>query len=92
EEGFVREIVSKIQTMRRSSGFEVTDRIRLYVARGQQDAVIDGHADAIMADVLADQLIYFDGDDAVPDGIKPQRWDINGHPMTFAVVLASDLS
>ena len=92
EEGFVREIVSKIQTMRRSSGFEVTDRIRLYVARGQQDAVIDGHAEAIMADVLAEQLIYFDGDDAVPDGIKPQQWDINGHPMTFAVVLASDLS
>ncbi|HPX93123.1 MAG TPA: isoleucine--tRNA ligase [Bacillota bacterium] len=85
EEGFVREMVSKIQTMRRSSGFEVTDRIHLYVGRSEQTPLIDRYADAIMSDVLADQLIYFDGEDELPGGIKGQAWDINGHSMVFAV-------
>ncbi len=92
EEGFAREIVSKVQTMRRSSGFEVTDRIWLYLARSEQDAVIDRYADAIMEDVLADQLIYFDVEDSLPGGIKARQWDINGHALAIAMVVAPAMS
>ena len=87
EEGLIREIVSKIQTMRRSSGFEVTDRIHLYVRRSDKDPVIDAHAESVMADVLADQLIYFDRGQELPEGVKAQEWDINGYPLEFALLV-----
>ncbi|MFA5586019.1 MAG: isoleucine--tRNA ligase [Saccharofermentanales bacterium] len=85
EEGLVRELVSKIQTMRRTSGFDVVDRIVLYVKRGSLDRVVDGNADAIMTDVLADQLVYYDQGEDLPADVKIQEWDINGSPMTLAV-------
>lgn len=89
EEGMVREIVSKVQTMRRSSGFQVTDRIYLHVMRNEQQKVFDDYAEDIMADVLADQMIYYDEGEALPEGVTAQTWDINGHQMVFAVVVAS---
>ena len=85
EEGLVREIVSKIQTMRRTQDFQVTDRIQLYVKRDETQPLLDRNADAIMSDVLADQMIYFDEGDDLPSGLKPQTWDINGRQMVFAV-------
>jgi isoleucyl-tRNA synthetase len=87
EEGLVREIVSKVQTMRRAHDFEVTDRITLYVKRDEQEAVLDRYADAIMTDVLADQIIFFDENNALPAGVSDEKWDINGHEMAFAVVV-----
>ncbi len=87
EEGLVREIVSKIQTMRRSHDFEVTDRIHLYVRRGQGQKVLEDHADAIMSDVLADQMIFFEPDEGLPQGLLPENWDINGIDMAFAVLV-----
>ncbi len=87
EEGLVREIVSKVQTMRRSHGFEVTDRIHLYIGRSERQQVLEDHADAIMSDVLAEQMIFFEKDEALPEGVQPQSWDINGTAMVFAVVL-----
>jgi isoleucyl-tRNA synthetase len=85
EEGLVREMVSKIQTMRRSSDFLVTDRIDLYVKRDDLADVIDRHIDSIMDEVLAQQVIFFDAAAELPEGLEPQSWDINGHDMTFAV-------
>jgi isoleucyl-tRNA synthetase len=85
EEGLVREMVSKIQTMRRSSDFLVTDRIDLYVKRDDLADVIDRHIDSIMDEVLAQQVIFFDAAAELPEGLDPQSWDINGHDMTFAV-------
>lgn len=85
EEGMVREIVSKIQTMRRTQDFQVTDRIQLYVKRDETQPLLDRNADAIMSDVLADQMIYFDEGDDLPSGLELQTWDINGRQMVFAV-------
>lgn len=87
EEGLVREIVSKIQTMRRSHDFQVTDRIHLYVGQGRDEDLFDHYADDIMTDVLADQMIFFDRADQLPPGLTSQTWDINGREMEFAVLV-----
>ena len=59
EEGFVREIISKIQTMRKEAGFEVTDKIKVSLADNQ---VIEGifrvHEAGIKAEVLAEEVVY----------------------------------
>ena len=59
EEGFVREIISKIQTMRKEAGFEVMDKIRVSLADNQ---VIEGifrvHEKQIKAEVLAEEVVY----------------------------------
>ena len=87
EEGLVREIVSKIQTMRRSQDFQVTDRIHLYVKRDEFQSLLDQKADAIMSDVLADQMIFFEEEEDLPAGLQAQAWDINGREMVFAVLV-----
>lgn len=72
EEGFVRELVSKIQTQRKESGFEVTDRIKVfYDASEKLTQVISNNKDAIASDVLAIELTK----DASEEG---KEWDING--------------
>ena len=59
EEGFVREIISKIQTMRKEAGFEVMDKIRVSLAENQ---VIEGifrvHEKEIKSEVLAEEVVY----------------------------------
>ncbi|HNZ63512.1 MAG TPA: DUF5915 domain-containing protein, partial [Bacillota bacterium] len=85
EEGLMREMVSKVQTMRRSSDFQVTDRILLYVRRNELAAMIDRRVDDIMEEVLAEQVIFFDDLSELPEGLEAQDWDINGHAMTLAV-------
>ena len=59
EEGFVRELVSKIQTMRKEAGFEVMDKIRVYAK--DNDKIVDimkNHGDEIKSEVLALSLIH----------------------------------
>ena len=59
EEGYVREILSKVQNMRKESGFEVLDRINLYVAGNEMlEAVIKKYSEQIQKDTLADNIIY----------------------------------
>ena len=80
EEGFVREIVSKIQTMRKEAGFEVLDRIG--VAYGGSAVVADvivRNAEMIKAEVLADTLAV----DAHKGYVKD--WNVNGEDVTFSV-------
>ncbi|MDI9468981.1 MAG: isoleucine--tRNA ligase [Bacillota bacterium] len=75
EEGLVRELVSKIQTMRRDSDFEVTDRIRvLYDAKPELASVISRQAAAIQAATLTRELEQVEGLEGGSD------WQINGHP------------
>ncbi|MGI6617319.1 MAG: isoleucine--tRNA ligase [Saccharofermentanales bacterium] len=90
ERGILREIVSKIQTMRRSSHFEVTDRIWLYVMRGEGAELVERHADEIAGEVLASEVLFFDKGDTLPRGTNQQTWDINGNDMTFAVLVPQD--
>ena len=59
EEGYLREILSKVQNMRKDSGFEVLDRINLYVADNNMlEKVIEKFADTIKKDTLADKIVY----------------------------------
>ena len=80
EEGFVREIVSKVQTMRKEAGFEVMDKITVY-ADGSQKAkdIISSNADAIIGDVMATEIIT-----GSVDGYT-KEWNINGEKVTLGV-------
>lgn len=59
EEGYLREILSKIQNMRKDKGFEVLDRINLYVSGNKMlEEVVEKFADTIKRDTLADKIVY----------------------------------
>lgn len=79
EEGFVREIISKIQTMRKDSGFEVTDRISVVFDGSEKIAKIFAANDAeIKSQTLADSI---DAGDA-KDG---KNWNVNGEKVDIAI-------
>ena len=80
EEGFVREIISKIQTMRKEAGLEVMDKIVVY-AHGNdkiQD-VMKAHEDEIKSEVLADEMVLGQTDGYV------KEWNINKEAVTMGV-------
>ena len=80
EEGYVREVISKIQTMRKDSGFQVTDRIKVYVTGNAKIAeVMEKNADEIKRVVLGDAFVM----DAACDNSK--EWNINGEKVTIGV-------
>ena len=80
EEGLEREIISKIQTMRKESGFVVTDHIEInYKAEDKLNAVFERFASEIMKDTLADSLTAGDGGQFV------KQWDVNGLPLTLGL-------
>jgi isoleucyl-tRNA synthetase len=80
EEGFVREITSKIQDMRKKAGFEVTDTIKVYcTGNAKLEKIFDANKDSISHDVLATDVIYDDG------GSYSAEIDINGEKATFGV-------
>ncbi len=80
EEGFVREIISKIQSMRKDADFQVTDRIAVYEQGSQKlEGVIRRNEDAIRHDVLADEIHLGE-----LGGVTAQ-WDINGEKTTLGV-------
>jgi isoleucyl-tRNA synthetase len=79
EEGFVREMISKIQTMRKEAGFEVMDHICLAVTGNEKlKAVVGRNAEEIKREVLADDI----GD--VLSGYQ-KEWDINGETAVLSV-------
>ncbi len=80
EEGFVYEIISKIQTMRKDSGFEVMDHIRVSLnGNDKLSEIAAGNADAIRTKVLADVLTK-DVTYAVA-----KEWNVNGETVTISV-------
>ena len=80
EEGFVREIISKIQTMRKDSDFEVMDHIKISCQGNDKIAeIITNNADVIKNDTLADEI-----DTANADG-NTKEWNINGENVTLGV-------
>jgi isoleucyl-tRNA synthetase len=79
EEGFVREIVSKLQTMRKDAGFEVMDRITVYVSGNDKiAALMDKNFSQIGSVCLADSIV------TGTDGFT-KEWDINGENVTLGV-------
>ncbi len=80
EEGYVRELVSKIQSMRKEAGFEVMDHITVYQTGSDTIAnVLTDNSAKITSDVLADEIITGN-----MDGFT-MEWDINGEKITLGV-------
>ena len=80
EEGFVREIISKIQTMRKEAGFEVTDHITVFEKGNDRiQEIMSKHTAAIKHDVLADEMQL----DA--EGGYAKDWNINGEKVKLGV-------
>lgn len=80
EEGFVREIISKVQTMRKEAGFEVMDKITISVANNDKIAeILKNNQETIFTDVLATAIEY--------DGVKgyTKNWNINGEKVDLGV-------
>ena len=80
EEGFVREIISKIQTMRKEAGFEVVDHIRVYFAQNDKiKTLVDSNNAEIKDEVLANEICF--------DTIKGynKEWNINGETVVIGV-------
>jgi isoleucyl-tRNA synthetase len=79
EEGFVREVISKVQTMRKDSGFEVMDHIIVSVSGSEKVlSVIEKNKAAISHDVLAEDIRACESENA-------KAWDINGEKVAIGV-------
>ncbi len=81
-EGYQREMVSKLQNMRKDAGFEVSDRIEVtYEAGDELAAAIEAGRDFIMQSVLATTFAR----GAAPEGAVSQEWDLNGKKAVLSV-------
>ncbi len=79
EEGFVYEVISKIQTMRKDADFEVMDHITVYISGNEKIAdIVKKNADAIGEKVLANTFMYEAG------GIV-KEWNVNGEKVVIGV-------
>ena len=80
EEGFVREIISKVQQMRKEAGFEVMDKIAVYLEGNDKlEEIVRKNEELIKSEVLADEVGY--------DSVKgfTKEWNINGESVTMGV-------
>lgn len=80
EEGFIREIISKVQTMRKEADFEVTDRIMLYVQQNEViSSILKANETYIKNEVLAESISY------EQSGGYQKEWKINGEKVVLGV-------
>ena len=80
EEGFVRELISKIQTMRKEAGFEVMDRINIFQDNNDHIAeIFKAHADQIKSEVMATDIFLGQ------TGGYAKEWNINGENVMLGV-------
>ncbi|NBJ91244.1 isoleucine--tRNA ligase [Parablautia muri] len=84
EEGFVYEVISKIQTMRKDAGFEVMDHIKVAINGNAKVAgIVDANKEAICEKVLADEILV-DGELA-----SLKEWNVNGEKVTIGVEIVA---
>ena len=80
EEGFVRELVSKIQTMRKEAGFEVQDHIDVYENGNDRiRGIMQKFEEELKKEVLAESISYYETDGYV------KEWTVNGEKVTLGV-------
>lgn len=80
EEGFVREVISKVQTMRKEAGFEVTDHIILSQSDNDKLAeIIKANVDQVKSETLADDIVF-----GSVSGYN-KHWNLNGESVLFGV-------
>ena len=80
EEGFVRELISKIQTMRKEAGFEVMDKIRIFASGNETiGQILDKFREQIQNEVLAQSIEL-----NMVQGYQ-KEWNINGEKVVLGV-------
>lgn len=80
EEGFVREVISKIQSMRKEADFDVTDHITFYEKDNDKiKEIIERNAEEIKHDTLADEIVFGEA-----DGFTGE-FNVNGEKVVFGV-------
>ena len=80
-EGFLRELTSKVQTMRKEADFVVTDHIKVYVSGSEKlESILASDSTEFMSSVLCDELNFGTSDDGYT-----KEWDINGENATITV-------
>ena len=84
-EGFVREFVSKVQTMRKDADFEVMNHILLSVSGSERiENILKANSDSIMKDTLANSFITGQADGIV------REWELNGEAVEIGIIKAED--
>ena len=84
-EGYAREVISKVQTMRKDAGFEVTDRISLYYEGDDElAAALEAYGEMIGRTTLATSMAR----GSAPEGGVSQQWDINGKKAELGIAKA----
>ena len=79
-EGFAREVISKLQTMRKDAGYEVVDRIGISLAGTERlMSMVEPQRQSIMDSVLAVEYLS-----EAPEGAYTAEWNINGEAARFA--------
>ena len=81
-EGYLREVISKVQTMRKEAGFEVIDRITVYVSGSKLiEEIVSGDEAALKDGVLATSVVL----SAAPEDAYSKEWDLNGEKAVLGV-------
>ena len=81
----MREIISKIQTMRKEAGFEVMDHIAVYVQDNEKvETVLKENESTILGEVMADKAVYGQ------TGGYAKEWNINGEKVMLGVEKLTD--
>ena len=81
-EGLAREVVRRVQTLRKDADFQLDDHIlTAYETDAELEAVIHAWADYIKAETLSDELV----DGPPPAGAHSERYEVEGHPLTLGV-------
>ena len=84
EEGFVREIISRVQTMRKEAGFEVMDHITIYQAQSDEiKKYLANNETTVMDETLSDKIVYCD--DITEADVYVKDWNLNGVDVKLGV-------
>ena len=83
EEGFVRELISKVQTMRKDAGFEVTDHIVLNIRGNEKIAALAEKYEELLKNTVLSDEIHSESDEDREDFTK--EWNLNGELVTLSV-------
>ena len=82
EEGYVREVISKIQTMRKESNFDVMDRVTVYIYGNKKvEDIISKHKQLLLKDIMSKEIIVGSEDKAAIS----KNWEINDENVSIAI-------
>ena len=82
EEGYIREVVSKIQTMRKENNFDVMDKIIVYIAENKKiEDIISRHKDLLLKDIMAKDVVIGD----CKEDIISKNWEINDENVKIGI-------